>query len=162
MTWFKPRGGLDRTFQISIILKGLDGIIELVGGLLLLVATPATINHILAALTRHELSEDPHDFVATHLLRMGHGLTGASVGFAAVYLLLHGIVKVILVTALLRNRLWAYPWMVAFLLVFIVYQLYRISLAPAGWLIALTIFDLLVAWLTWREWHRQRLTARTG
>jgi uncharacterized membrane protein len=30
-------------------------------------------------------------------------------------------VKVILVVALLRNRLWAYPWMIIFLVLFIAY-----------------------------------------
>jgi uncharacterized membrane protein len=33
----------------------------------------------------------------------------------AVYLLAHGLVKVILVAALLKNQLWAYPWTIAFL-----------------------------------------------
>jgi uncharacterized membrane protein len=108
------------------------------------------------ALTQHELSEDPNDFVATHLLRLAGGLTGSSVRFGAVYLLSHGIVKVVLVYALLRNKLWAYPWMIGFLVAFIGYQLYRIVLAPAGGLIALTVFDVLVAWLTLREYRRQR------
>jgi uncharacterized membrane protein len=46
--------------------------------------------------------------------------------------------------------------MTAFLMVFIAYQLYRIALTPTAWLIALTIFDAFVAWLTWREWFKQR------
>jgi uncharacterized membrane protein len=47
--------------------------------------------------------------LASHLLRTAHGLTGAAVLFAAVYLLAHGMVKVVLVAALLHNQLWAYP-----------------------------------------------------
>jgi uncharacterized membrane protein len=157
MSWFQPRGLLDRTFQISIIAKGLDGLVELIGGILLLAVTPATINQILARITQHELSEDPHDFIATRLLHLGAGLTGSAVHFAAAYLLLHGLVKVVLVVVLLRNRLWAYPWLIAFLLIFIGYQLYRIALTPTAWLVALTIFDAFVAWLTWREWRKQPL-----
>ena len=49
--------------------------------------------------------------------------------FGAVYLLLHGAVKVVLVTALLLNKLWAYPCMIVVLLIFIGYQMYRIALA---------------------------------
>src|SRR5262245_3272105 len=105
MTWFKPRGLLDTTFEVGIILKGLDGLLEFGGGLLLLVVSPATINRLIARLTQHELSEDPHDLVATRLLHFGNGLTGSAVRFAAVYLLVHGIVKVVLVGALLRNKL---------------------------------------------------------
>jgi uncharacterized membrane protein len=157
MSWFRPRGLLDVTFEVGIVAKGLDGIVEVVAGLLLLLVTPATINHIVIVITRRELSQDPDDVIATHLLRLTSGLTGSAVRFAAAYLLLHGVVKVVLVVALLRTKLWAYPWMIGFLVVFIVYQLCRIALDPAAWLIALTIFDAAVAWLTWREWRKQRL-----
>ena len=82
-------------------------------------------------------------------------MTGATVTFAAIYLLAHGLVKVVLVGALLRNKLWAYPWLIAVLLAFIVYQLYLIVLNPTAGLVALTLFDAAVAWLTWREWRKQ-------
>lgn len=155
MSEFKARDRLDQAFEIGIILKGLDGILETGGGLLLLAVTPATINRLAASVTQHELSEDPNDFIASHLQRYAHGLSGSAVTFAAVYLLLHGIVKIVLVTALLRNQIWAYPWMIAFLLIFIGYQLYRIVLRPTFGLSALTIFDAVIVWLTWREWRKQ-------
>jgi ABC-type nickel/cobalt efflux system permease component RcnA len=69
-------------------------------------------------------------------------------------------VKVVLVAALLKNQLWAYPWTIVFLGVFIVYQLYRLSLQPSVGLTALTIFDALIAWLTWREYRKQLAIAR--
>ena len=119
MSRFKPGDPLDRIFEIGIIFKGLDGVLETVGGLLLVVVTPATINRLTMGLTQHELSEDPNDFIANHLLGYAHGLTGSAVTFAAVYLLLHGITKIVLVAALLRNQIWAYPWMIGFLLIFI-------------------------------------------
>jgi uncharacterized membrane protein len=131
MPWFRPRDLLDQTFEVGIILKGLDGLLEVIGGLLLFVVSPATIDRVVTSLTQHELSEDPHDLLATHLLRTAHGLTGPAVVFGAVYLLAHGLVKVILVTALLKNQLWAYPWTIGFLGVFIVYQLYRLSFHAA-------------------------------
>ena len=71
-------------------------------------------------------------------------------------LLLHGAVKVVLVIALLLNKLWAYPCMIVVLLIFIGYQLYRIALNPSAGLIALTVFDALIVLLTWREYRRQR------
>ena len=48
MTWFKPRDLLDRTFEIGIILKGLDGVLETIGGILLLAVSPSQINAIAA------------------------------------------------------------------------------------------------------------------
>jgi len=160
MSWFRPRDLLDQTFEVGIILKGLDGVLEVLGGLLLLVLSPATIDRVVTSLTQHELSEDPNDFLATHLLKTAHGLTGAAVLFGAVYLLAHGMVKVVLVAALLKNQLWAYPWMIVFLGVFIVYQLYRLSFKPSVGLTALTIFDSVVTWLTYREYRKQLAFAR--
>ena len=162
MSRFRARDPLDRIFEIGIILKGLDGVLEIIGGLLLLAVTPAAIDRMVVRLTQHELSEDPHDFIASHLLRYTHGLTGSAVTFAAVYLLAHGIVKIVLVAALLRNQAWAYPWMIGFLLLFIGYQFYRLALSPTFWLTALTIFDALIVWLTWREWHRQTADRAVG
>ena len=57
---------------------------------------------------------------------------------------MHGVVKVVLVVALWRNKLWAYPWLIVTLVVFIGYQLYRIALMPTAWLIFLTIFVNLI------------------
>jgi uncharacterized membrane protein len=155
---FKPKDWLDRLFELGIILKGLNGVAELVGGLLLLFTTPAAIHRVVVALTQGELSEDPHDLIARYLLHTANGLTGSAVIFGAVYLLLHGAVKVVLVIALLLNKLWAYPCMIIVLLIFIGYQLYRIALQPSPALAALTVFDALIVTLTWREYRRQRHT----
>ncbi len=153
---FHPSDRLGRLFEIAIIAKGLNGVVELIGGVLLLLVSPGMINHAVIAFTRAELSEDPKDFVATHLLQTADGLTGKAVLFGAAYLLLHGVVKVVLVGAILLNKQWAYPWMIAVLILFVAYQLYRIVLNPGAGMIALTIFDILIIALTWREWrHRQ-------
>ena len=156
MSVFRPRNWLDRLFVVGIIGKGLNGTAELLGGLLLLFLTPGQIQHVAVSWTRGELSEDPHDFIATHLLHTANGLTGSAVLFGAIYLLAHGLVKVVLVVALLLNKLWAYPWMIVVLLLFIGYQLYRIVLNPTAGLIALTVFDVVVVALTWREYLQQR------
>ena len=153
---FKPKDWLDRVFEIGIILKGINGLAELVGGLLLLFATPGSIRRLAVVLTQGELSEDPHDFIARHLLHTASGLTGSAVLFGAVYLLLHGGVKVGLVIALLLNKLWAYPCTITVLWIFIGYQLYRIVLQPSLGLVALTVFDAVIVVLTWREYRRQR------
>ncbi|MGN6128918.1 MAG: DUF2127 domain-containing protein [Nocardioidaceae bacterium] len=156
MSRYRSHDLLDRTFVVALVLKGLDGVLELAGGLALLLVSRQSIVGWVATLTQHELSEDPHDFIATHLLVSAHHLTAGAQTFAAVYLLLHGIVKVVLVAAVLRDQLWAYPWMIAFLLVFIGYQGYRFAIRPTFGMAALTVFDALVAWLTWREWRRRR------
>lgn len=59
---------LDRIFKISLALKGLDGVLELVGGLLLLPVSPAEMVSVVHFLTQHDLSEDPRDLVSTSLV----------------------------------------------------------------------------------------------
>jgi uncharacterized membrane protein len=153
----------DRAFRIVIALKGLDGVLELVGGLLLLVIPQGRIAGLGRFLTQHELSEDPHDVVANLVLHATGALaSGHATVLGALYLLSHGAVKVVLVWAVLRNRLWAYPWMIAFLLVFIGYQIYRMAVLPTAGLFLLTVFDLAVTWLTVREYQRNRQRARAG
>jgi uncharacterized membrane protein len=148
---------LDKTFKIGLVLKGLDGILEVAGGVLLLFLSPHAIERIARTLTAHELSQDPHDFIATHLLHTASQLTTGTTLFGAIYLLSHGGAKVVLVGLVLRDKLWAYPWLIALLLAFIGYQLYRITAVhfSAG-LTALTVFDIALVWLTWREYRSRR------
>lgn len=143
---------LDRTFKVSLVLKGLDGVLELVGGLLFLMVPPARIGALVGALTQHEFSEDPDDLVATALVGLAGKLTISASIFAAIYLLLHGLVKIVLVWAVLRDKLWAYPWMIGFLLVFILYQGYELVVAYSWALALLTAFDVFIVWLTWHEY----------
>jgi uncharacterized membrane protein len=151
---------LDRTFDITLILKGLDGLVEVIGGVLLLVVSPTSLNNLVVRLTRGELSQDPNDFVARHLLRITADLHHTQT-FGAVYLLSHGIVKIVLVAALLRQQRWAYPAMIAFLIAFIAYQCYRLLYGPSIGLILLTVFDGFVVWLTWREYQLHRRAPAT-
>lgn len=156
MGHFAPRDWWERFFAAGVFLKGLDGLAELTGGLLLMLLDPALIHRFVLHLAQPELSTDPKDFIAVHLLHAADTLTGSTAFYAALYLLAHGAVKVVLVAALLMNRLWAYPWMIGALVAFIAYQLYQFAVAPTIGLAALTIFDALVALLTWHEFGRQR------
>ena len=156
MSRFRPSGWLDWTFEIFLILKGLHGVLEIAAGLVLLLTPSETLSNWLNRLTAPELAEDPHDFIASHLLTAGDKLLAGSLLFAALYLLSHGIVKVVLVVAVLKDRLWAYPWMMGFLAVFIAYQSWLLIVDATPGLAALTVFDLAILWLTWREYLKRR------
>jgi uncharacterized membrane protein len=155
----QPRTVTDKAFRISLYLKGLDGLLEIVGGILLLLITPEQIQRLALWLTHGELSEDPHDFFASHVFKTAHHLTGASLTFGAVYLLSHGIVKVVLVAEVMRDRLWAYIALIAFTILFIIYQTYRMVVDFTIGMLLLTIFDLIIIYLTQNEYrkHQHRL-----
>ena len=86
----------DRTFYVGLILKGITGVSELVAGTIFLSAGPSQIMVFVSAVTHHELSEDPQDFIARFLVSLAERLDVSATLFAAAYLLFHGIVKVVL------------------------------------------------------------------
>jgi len=143
-------------FKISIVLKGLDALLEIVGAIALWAIRPGMIVHVVGLLTQDEIAEDPKDLVANFLRREAHHLSLASEHFMAIYLLAHGIVKGLVVIALLREKLWAYPLAIAVFVGFIVYQIYRFTLTGGLGLIALSGFDLFVVWMVWLEYQALR------
>lgn len=151
-----PERRIHQIFRISVILKGLHALLEVAGGLAFYLISQQTVLTWMNALTRSELTEDPRDLIATHLLAAAQGLTGATQSFYAFYLLSHGLVKVVLVIGLLREKLIAYPASLAVLGAFIAYQLYRYSYTHGFGLIVLTLFDLVVMGLIWHEWRLLR------
>ena len=156
----ESRSKIHVAFEIGVILKGINGLLELFGGCVLLVMGPQTIQVLVSRLTQNELSEDPRDFIATHLRAAAAHLSANAQLFAAVYLLAHGVIKALLVYGLVRDQLWAFPTGIAVFGAFGVYQIYRYAIAPSGWLIALTVLDVAVILLTWAEWRRvKRATA---
>jgi uncharacterized membrane protein len=147
-------------FRFSIVLKGLNATAELLGGLLLAVIGTETIRTAIEALTFHELHDDPTDVVATALRNYAEGLSVGAQHFFAVYLLAHGIVKLVLVIGLLRNIMWIYPVAMAALAVFVSYQMYRFTHTHAGGLILLSLFDLFLIMMIWHEYRQfPRVTA---
>jgi len=160
-TQFQAKTGLDKIFEVGILIKAAHGLIEIVGGMLLLFVTPDHIRRIAIWLTQGELSQDPHDFIATHILHSAQGVTHGVLLFAAIYLLAHGLIKVVLVVEILRNRLWAYPGLIIVTAGFVVYQLYQMLQIFSWWLLWLTIFDLFIIYLTAREYAGRRHHHRT-
>jgi uncharacterized membrane protein len=156
-----PQTTTDKAFRISLYLKGLDGLLETSGGLLLLLIKPSQIDRLAKWLTQGELSQDPHDFIANHILKTAHHLTGASLAFGAAYLLSHGLVKIVLVIEVLRDHLWAYIALIVVTALFVVYQTYRIIDKFSIGLLLLTLFDLLIIYLTQNE-YRRHLAAKSS
>jgi uncharacterized membrane protein len=152
----------DRAFRIGLLLKGFDGLLECIGGIYLLLINPEQINRWARYLTQGELSRDPHDFIASHILKTAHELTGASLVFGAAYLLSHGIIKLVLVIEVIRNHLWAYIALLVVTSLFVVYQVYRLVVNGFSLgMFLLTIFDLVIIYLTQKEYGRHKKVQAT-
>ena len=147
---------IHQIFAVSVALKGLHSLFEIVSGIALYLTSTATIFAWIHALTAGELTQDPNDWVATHLLKFGQNFSVKEHDFFAFYLLSHGVVKLVLVYGLLKEDLWAYPASFVVFAVFIAYQLYRFSFTHEFALILLTIFDLFVIALAVHEYRLLR------
>jgi uncharacterized membrane protein len=143
---------LHRLFAVGMWVKGIDGVLEIIGGFLLLLLSPVALNRLVIILTQHELVEDPHDRIATALRVAVAQLSTNTQLFGSVYLIAHGLIKIGVVVGVLRGHRWAYPAALAFLGLFIAYQLYRLSYDYTSGLLLLTVFDMVMVGLTWREY----------
>lgn len=152
-----------RSFQAAILIKGLDGALEILGGALLLVLPAHALIHLVDRLTARELSEDPNSWFAGTLKTSVEHFAGGTQHFAALYLFAHGVVKVFLVAALWRQKRWAFPVAIAFQAVFVAYEVYRFTHTHSISLLAFASLDALVGWLIWREFRARRaIQARPG
>ena len=140
-------------FRISIFLKGVLALTEILAGTIIVFINPAAIGNAIVALIQDELADEPTSFLALHTLPLAEQFALAPKLFLALYLLSRGLIKLGLVIALLRNKLWAYPAALAVMGLFMIYQLIEIILKHSVFLIALTLFDIAVMWLIWHEYR---------
>ena len=147
---------IHQVFVVSVAAKGLHALIEIVGGLALYLTSTATIIGWINRFSQGELTEDPNDWIANHVVEFGQNFSVAEHHFYAFYLLSHGVIKSILVVGLLKEKLWAYPASFAVFGLFIAYQLYRYSFTHDVGLILLSIFDLFVIFLAVHEYRLLR------
>ncbi len=147
---------LHQLFDVSLIAKGAFAATELLSGIAIWLVSADWVIRTVGWLTHYEIVEDPGDRLATWLLGLAHGYTVSTQHFWALYLIGHGVVKLAVVTALAYRILWAYPASILVLVGFILYQLDRFSVTHAPFLIALTLFDLVVIWLVWHEYRRMK------
>jgi uncharacterized membrane protein len=130
--------------RVGFVMKGIDGLLECAGAFILLTVSPRAISAIVRLLTEHELSRDPTDFLSTHLVLLAHEWSVRPKIFFALYLMVHGGVKVLLVAGLLRRKLWVYPIALLFMVILILYQLYRYSHTHSPVIGVFTALDTVV------------------
>jgi len=140
-------------FKIGVLIKGIDGALEAMAGFALLFTTTTLLRNLVDWLTQGELQEDPTDFVANHLVDFFHQLSISTKHFASIYLLVYGIAKIGLAAGLLRGKLWSYPAALTVLGLFFCYQMYRLSHNHSIGLALLSVIDLVVLVLIWRDYN---------
>jgi uncharacterized membrane protein len=152
---------LDLVFLIGVMLKGLDGLVEvLVAVPLLTVPHPGWVR-LAHAFTAPGLRHDPIGPIAGIAAHEAARLTREELIAIGVYLGVHGAVKLAIVIALLVGATRVYPWAIGALGLLTVYQVIDLAIRPSLGVAALTALDVAIIMLTWREWRRNR-TLRTA
>jgi len=145
---------LHRLFKISIFLKGLDSLLQIIGGIFLILVKPESINNIIQLIFHYELIEDPQDLIVNFFINLFSNLPAGTQLFGAIYLLSHGIIKLALIIGLWKKKLWTYIAAEIVFTLFIIYQVYRFAFTHSVFLILLTLLDAVVIILTWWEYKQ--------
>jgi len=145
-----------RAYLIAILIKGIDGALEALAGLILVVAGPQRFFEWVIRLTAPELTGRHPALDA--LQRGAEKLAAGPHEFVIFYLLVHGLLKLGIVLALLRGggRL-LFPVASAVLAGFVLYMSWRLTIRWSDWLLGFALFDLLTLALVLNEWHARRL-----
>ena len=146
----------ERLFRVAMVVKGLDGLIELVGGITLLLVSQAEVQKVIAAVVTRDLLGPPDGSLARHFVAGTAEFASGDRTFAVAYLLLHGVLKIGLVVALLRHWLPAYPVAIVVLSAFVVYEVYRATQTGSVLLPVLAVVDVAVITLVVREYRALR------
>ncbi len=143
-------------FDIGIIIKGVDGVAELVFGIFLILEPSGTIPALLRLLATRELGEDPHDFFATLALHTSNTLSIQVVSAIAIYALTRGIIKIFLSVQLWRERFWAFPVALVVLTALLFYQLWQAYITSSLLLVIIAFVDVIIILLIALEWRSRK------
>lgn len=136
-----------------VILKAIEAITEISLGVLAFFISHDVLVAIVNWFTHRELLTDPGDPFSQYLVSTATSYTPGIQMFVLLYLLSHGILKLVLVVSLIKRQLWAYPTAMFVFTLFIVYQMYEYFKLPNVSIIVLTVLDLIVIVLTYIEYQ---------
>jgi uncharacterized membrane protein len=139
-------------FIISILLKGVFAVLEVIAGLVLLISLPGQFTQFVHFMFHNRLVADPNDPFALYILHQLQDFDMRRHTFVGVYLMLHGLVKVGVVAILYSERLWAFPIGLTVLGIFIAYEFERFVATHSLVLLALSLLDAFIMILAWREY----------
>ncbi len=145
----------ENAYKIGVGVKGFDGTVEFLAGLWLLIA-PESLHSLLQFLFGHVVQHQSHfmQFIAENIAHIDTELSRGGLLIVVLFLLSHGIVKLVLVYCLLKEIVWAYPYALIVLSGFTVYQGYIFAAHPSIGMGLFTFVDIVIIWLVWGEWQK--------
>ena len=152
LKWLKERWIYD-AFLVTVVVKGIDGVLEIALGLVLIFTDE--FSDVVFFLTRNALIDDPDNYFATHLRAFASQSHEAFV-VGGLYLVGHGILKSFIASSLWRNYTWSYPVAMVILALFIFYEVVHIALTGSIPFVLLAVFDIVMLLLVGHEYRKQQ------
>ena len=140
---------MDFIFRLGLIIKGVDAIFEMIGGILL--TMPTKLARYILVISQHEAFRH-HMALAGKLDKLAETATMHPSMGEAIYLIIHGLSKVILILAIARGKRWGYVGFMAILSLFAAIELVRAGTAREIVTGVFGIFDLTVVFVIYKEY----------
>lgn len=144
---------MHKVFQLSILLKGLTGVLETIVGVLAFIVSKDSLVQLVNMLTYQELLDDPGEQFANFLVTLANNYTLDIQLFVGIYLLIHGITKILLIYGLFKKLLWAYPTAIVIFTLFLTYQIYEYIHQPHIVTLVISVVDVFIIILTYLEYR---------
>jgi uncharacterized membrane protein len=145
-------------YLVTIIIKGLAGLLEFTGGTLIAAFGPEGIYGVVLRVINPELYESGHIHTAQLVLQGAAALAQTPGHFVIIYLWVHGTLKMTITAVLLRGSgRWVFPVASVILLGFIAFFAYDLARHWSDLVLGLALFDSLTLALVvneWRNWKK--------
>lgn len=140
-------------FMVAVVLKGLNGLIEILFGILVALTGPDKLYAFVLQFTTPELEVHPGNKFVIAIQNGAANLAHISGALAIFYLLAHGIVKLAIAYNLLRDRRWVFLPACLILGAFVLFLGYRAAEHHSLGALALALLDLITLALVANEWR---------
>lgn len=131
-------------FYGGLSLKAINAFIEIIGGIVMLLINHDWLNTMIKVIALPELREDSSDIIMNYLVTLSQNTPITTMHSIAVYMLLHGLTKLVAIVLLWKKKLWAYLPVVGVFGLFIAYECYSYIHSHSPFMLAIIIIDLAI------------------
>ncbi len=144
-----------RIYLASLWIKVVFAVVELAAGIEVYFVTIPQIRRLTSWILHLRIFADGHDRKTIFVQHALGNLPMNAKTFLAVYLALHGLLKIGLVAGLLSGKRWAYPLGLIGLGAFVFYQVFHYAKHGNAIILVFAAFDIFIMWMVWKEWREK-------
>lgn len=138
-------------FQFSMLWRIFYGIIKILSGFILLrIATLTPLSPIFR-IGKHSFFFHPDNFIIEFINSYIHRLSISTALFISFYLIFWGVVDASLSYYLLKKQIWAYPFGLALIFLFTLYEIYRYTHTHSPILLLIIFIDVFIFFIIKKE-----------